>query len=108
MSEAKRELKKVSVEEINLSKQKAGFVLEGKLVGAKEKTFTDEEGEEKKFHTMFVENSNGDRIKFLADSGLRTGLEDAMIVEGDWFRAIKGEKRDIGRGRTQNTWEIYR
>lgn len=108
----RRILKKVSASEINVAKQAVGFEFEGKLVGITQKPHNDfdkESGElvEKTLHMMVIENTTGERTKFLADAGLRGALEDAMVQPGDWFKAVKGEKRDIGKGRTMNQWDIF-
>ena len=106
----KRFLKKVSANEINVAKQAVGFEIEGKLVGITQKehtTMEDGDAVVKTLHMMVIEGSNGERTKFLADAGLRNALEDCMVHPGDWFKAVKGEKRDIGKGRTMNQWDIF-
>lgn len=107
-----RTLKKVSAAEIKLSDKPVGFEFDGKFVGISQKAhqaLDKESGEvvEKTLHMMIVEASNGERTKFLADAGLRGALEDCLIQPGDWFKAVKGAKRDIGGGRTMNQWDIF-
>lgn len=107
MNKPARTMKKVSATQIRLSEQKVGFELEGKFIGMTVREQADGEGEIKKLHTMIIENATGERIKCLADAGLRTALEDAMVQSGDWFKAVKGEKMNIGGGRTMNQWDIF-
>lgn len=106
-SNTKRTLKKVSASQIKLADQPVGYEFEGRYVGTNQSTYVDKEGEEKILHTMIIENESGERTKFLADAGLRTALSDAMVVAGDWFKAVKCEKVNIGKGRTMNVWDIY-
>lgn len=102
-----RAMKKVSASQIKLADKPEGFEIEGKYVGTNEGSYIDKEGEEKKLFTMVIEDKTGNRIKFLADAGLRGALSDAMVVAGDWFKAVKGPKESIGRGRTMNSWDIF-
>lgn len=102
-----RTLKKVSAAQIKLADKPVGFELEGRFVGINQSTYVDSNGEEKMLHTMIIENESGERTKFLADAGLRGALNDAMVVKGDWFKAVKGEKENIGKGRTMNVWDIF-
>ena len=100
-------LKKVSATQIKLADQPAGFELEGIYVGMATRDWVDKEGEVKPMFTLIIENSKGERVKCLADAGLRTALEDALVQAGDWFKAVKGEKQNIGKGRTMNTWDVF-
>lgn len=100
--------KKVSVLQIKLSDKPAGFEIEGKFIGCNQQDFTDRTtGESKPMYSMIIENEKKERIKFLADAGLRTAIADGMIQPGDWFKAVKGVKADIGKGRTMNQWDVY-
>lgn len=100
--------KKVSVLQIKLSDKPKGFELEGKFIGINQQDFTDRTtGETKPMHSMIIENEKAERIKFLADAGLRTAIADGMIQPGDWFKAVKGDKVEIGKGRTMNQWDVY-
>lgn len=101
-----RALKKVSAANIKLADQEVGFEFEGKYVGIATSPFVDKEGEEKTLHTLVIENETG-RVKMLADAGLRMALQDALVTKGDWFKAVKGPKENIGRGRTMNSWDIF-
>lgn len=103
-----RQLKKVSAKQIKLADQPVGFVLEGKYIGTNSAEHVDGDGELSTLHTMIIESpQTGERTKFLADAGLRGALSDAMIVSGDYFKAVKLEKLNIGKGRTMNQWDIY-
>jgi hypothetical protein len=107
-----RTLKKKSVTEINLSKEPVGFKFGGILCETITKPFqtVSDKGEieEKQLHFVVVENEETkERIAALADAGLRSGLEMASIKQGDYFEAVKLPKRDIGGGRTMNTWDVF-
>ncbi len=104
---SKKIYKKVSATQVKLADKAPGFELEGKFVGINQSQFVDKEGEEKVLHTMILEREDGERLKFLADAGLRTAIQDAMIQPGDHFKAVKCDKIDIGRGRTLNQWDIF-
>lgn len=101
------ELRKVSATQIKLSEKPAGFSIEGKLVTISKRETVDAEGEVKEMHTMVIETDAGERLKFLADGGIRTQIADCAIMPGDWFKAVKGEKINIGRGRSMNQWDIF-
>ena len=58
-------------------------------------------------YTLVIEGGTGERIKMLADAGLRTALTDAAIVNGDWFKAVKKEKVKLDGVRTMNQWDIF-
>lgn len=101
-------LRKMNATQINLSKQRPGFEFEGKYVGLTTRPFTDKKtGEEKTLHSIIVEDADGNRIKALADAGLRTAMEDAMLTAGTWFKAVKCEKTELSGGRTMNQWDIF-
>lgn len=103
-----RQLQKVSAKQINVSLEKPGFTFEGYYVGVVESAYVDHStGEEKGLRTLIIENDQKERTKMLADKGLMQSLADGMITKGDWFKAVKGEKANIGKGRTMNTWDVY-
>lgn len=109
---AGRTLKKVSARQIKFSDQEEGYEFSGTFIGITEKPFADvdkKSGEiiEKTLYNLIVEDDKGERFTGLADAGLRGALSDAMITKGDWFKAVKGSKIDIGKGRSMNQWDIY-
>lgn len=102
-----RNLVKVSAKQIKLADKPVGYTVEGYYVGMNQSEYVDGEGEISTLHTLIIENELKERTKMLADAGLRQALTDGMIVKGDWFKAVKGEKENIGRGRTMNTWDVF-
>lgn len=106
-----KNLKKVSATQIRLAEKPVGFKLKGKFISLVEREREEVvEGGEiklKKLYTMVIEDEAGNRTKFLADAGLRTAFEDAAVVQGDYFEAVKGEKVTLSKGRTMNSWDIF-
>lgn len=104
---AEKVMKKKNARQVKTSNEPTGFFFEGKYIGMVEQPFIDKDtGETKTLHNLIVEDANGDRLKILADAGLRTSLADAMVKTGEYFRAVKQEKIKIGKGRTMNQWDI--
>ena len=100
-------LKKVSADYLKVSDKPVGFSFEGIFVGINTTEHVTDEGEVQTRYNLIIENEKGERTKLLADAGLRTALADAMVVKGDWFKAVKCEKVPIQGKRTMNTWDIY-
>ncbi len=109
---SKKDLKKVSVKKINLAAQPVGFTFEGKLVGFAHRPYTqldEKKGEliEKTMTSIIMEDEKGERFAAIADKGLQTALDDSLIKEGMYFRAVKLDKAQLSRGRTMNQYDIF-
>lgn len=101
----KREFKKASTPILKL---KVGDEIEGKLIGRTTAPTVDKKtGEESELTRLFFEKDNGEKFIIFEDGGLRNGLANAMVKEGDYLKIIKLEKSDIGQGRTVNNYDIY-
>lgn len=107
-----KELRKVSVKKINLSKESAGFVLEGKFKCRTESEpfqETKRSGEIVTKTLTFVHllDKDGEELKVIQDKGLQSAMIEAGVKEGQWFRAVKLEKTELKGGRTMNCYEMY-
>lgn len=109
---SKKELKKVSSQQIKLSDMPVGFEVSGKLVGFTDKQISvvnekTQELEEKTLTFAHLTDEMDNKIKVVVDRGFTTALEDAGIHEGDFFKAVKLEKVKLAKGRTMNQYDIY-
>ena len=110
---AKTTLKKESVKKINLAQEPVGYVLEGRFKGFVTsepfKILNEKTGEitEKSLKSIIMEDDKGERFAAIADKGLQSAIQDSMVTEGTWIKAVKLEKASIGRGRTMNQYDLY-
>lgn len=105
--------KKISVRQINLTKEKAGYTFEGRLVGtALGAPFSKVDEKTGQVFTQqmtfcIFEDKDGSRFKVNQDKGLQTAMIDGLVKEGDVIQVVKLEKVDIGKGHTMNQYDIY-
>ena len=107
------EMKKVSVKKVKLSDLAVGEAIDGTFTGFQQgeayKTLDEKTGElvEKTLTQAHFLDAAGERIVAIADKGFVGAINDAMIKEGAWIKAVKLEKQKLSKGRTMNAYDIY-
>lgn len=105
--------KKLTVERIDLAKQKAGFAFAGKyigvVVGEPFQELDKKTGElvTRALSFAIFEQTSGARIKVIQDVGFRSAMTDAMVKEGMNIEIVKREKTTLSRDRTMNQYDIF-
>lgn len=105
--------KKISVRSVKLSDMEVGFTFSGKYIGISQgqpfNTVDNKTGEviTKTIPSIIMEDAEGNRTAYLADTGLRQAFNDAMVKENQTVEVVKLEKTKLSKGRTMNQYDIF-
>lgn len=82
----------------------------GKYLGITTRDYMDRkfnEGEIIALTSYIFSNKDGSRFMYRGDSGFKTAFESSLVQIGETIRVVKGDKEDIGDGKSVNTYEIF-
>lgn len=102
--------KKITAEIIKMADLKKGDTVKGKFLGKSEREWFDQQdGQTKMIPVFHLESLTNDKNRFnvFGDAGLVNTMAGANVQEGMNIEIEKLEKKDIGNGRTVNSYEIY-
>lgn len=93
---------------------KKGDVFIGRFKGESDKPWLDKAtGEQKnikQYHFTQLDEKGNDiaPVILFADAGMQSACNSALMKEGEIIKLVKGDKTDLGGGRTMNTYEVYK
>lgn len=86
----------------------------GLFQGQSERNWTDKKtGETKVIKQYHFKEMNEDGaivapVILFADSGMQSACNSALLKDGDIIKLVKGDKTDLGGGRSMNTYEVFK
>ena len=105
--------RKISVKNVKLSDQDVGFTFSGTyrgtVLGSPFQSVDKTTGEllTKQLKSVIMEDEAGNRLAYLADTGLTNALTEALVKEGQRIEIVKLEKQKLTKGRTMNQYDIF-
>lgn len=99
--------------DVKIKKLKAGESFIGALTQTSDRPWKDKKGVEKTIKQFHFDelDAKGEvlgQFIYFGDGGFQNALSMAGITVGDTIKAVKGDKSDIGEGRSVNNYEIYK
>lgn len=101
--------KKITAEIIKMADKKAGETITGKFLEQTQREwFDDKDGETKMIPVFHFENiQTKERFNVFGDAGLVNAMNGASVKPNMIIEIEKQAKKDIGGGRSVNSYEIY-